>query len=91
MRISSGTGFSREGGMSGDACAAHVPAPSRLKPVPQGIIGLRWSEWALLRIGVYPENAHATLVRFISSSPTISASMSSKGFWCTVDQVARSI
>ena len=33
---SCGTGFSREGGISGDQFRADVLASSRLKPVPQG-------------------------------------------------------
>ncbi len=35
MHTVRGTGFSRECDISGDACPEHVPAASRLKPVPQ--------------------------------------------------------
>ena len=34
MHFTSGTGFSREGGISDDTYAENVPASSRLKPVP---------------------------------------------------------
>ena len=34
MHFTCGTGFSREGGTSGDTYAENVPACSRLKPVP---------------------------------------------------------
>ncbi len=34
IHISSGTGFSREGGISDDAYVENVPASSRLKQVP---------------------------------------------------------